>query len=435
MTGKGPRSPLLGLYRMAGRALSPVVPALLADRAAKGKEDPARLTERLGRPTRPRPPGPLVWLHGASVGECLSLLPVIEGLRARRPGLGLLITSGTVASAELLARRLPPDALHQFVPVDTPAAAARFIAHWHPELAIFVESDLWPNLLDAARRGGTRTALLSARLSDASLKGWARAGAAARRVLGGFDLVMAQDARLSQALGALGARSDGVLNLKLAGAPLPVDEAQRLAEAERLDGRPLLLAASTHPGEDEIVLDAFAPLAVGAHAPLLVLAPRHPVRGEAVAALARSRGLITARRGAGEAVTPGTQVLVADTLGELGLWFSLARMALVAGSLVPKVGGHNPLEPARLGCPLASGPHVENWQGVYQALAAVDGYVPVADAAALTEAWRTALADPATLLDQADRAADMAARGAQALDGALDRLEARLSPADGAAVS
>ncbi len=426
MSRKGPRSPLLGLYRIAGRALSPVVPALLADRAAKGKEDPARLNERLGRPLRPRPPGPLVWLHGASVGECLSLLPVIDGLRARRPDLALLVTSGTLASAELLARRLPPDAVHQFVPVDTPAAAARFIGHWRPDLCVFVESDLWPNLLDAARRQGARTALLSARLSAGSLRGWGRAPAAALRVLGGFDLVMAQDAALSDALAALGARTDGLLNLKLAGSPLPVDETVRLEEAERLDGRPLLLAASTHPGEDEIVLDAYAPLAAGEDAPVLVLAPRHPVRGEAVAALARSQGLEVARRGAGEAVTARTQVLVADTLGELGLWFSLARMALVAGSLVPKVGGHNPLEPARLGCPMASGPHVENWQGIYEALAAVDGFVPVADAAALTAAWATALSDPAAMLALAERAARRAASGTEALDAALDRLEALL---------
>ena len=435
MTAEGPRSLFLGLYRIAGWALAPLVPALLADRAAKGKEDPARLHERLGRPTLPRPPGPLVWLHGASVGECLSLLPVIEGLRALRPELGLLVTSGTLASAELLAKRLPSDAVHQFVPVDTPAAAARFIGHWHPDVCVFVESDLWPHLLDAARRQGARTVLLSARLSDRSLKGWARAPAAARRVLGGFDLVMAQDAALSQALAALGARSDGLLNLKLAGAPLPVDETARLEEAERLDGRPLLLAASTHPGEDESVLDAFAPLVGEADGPLLVIAPRHPLRGEAVAALARSRGFITARRGLGETITPGTQVLVADTLGELGRWFSLARMALVAGSLVPKVGGHNPLEPARLGCPFASGPHVENWQGIYDALAAVVGLVPVADAAALTAAWRRALSDPAAMLDLSDRAAILATRGGAALDGALDRLAALLPPTGGSAVS
>jgi 3-deoxy-D-manno-octulosonic-acid transferase len=435
MTGKGPRSPLLGLYRIAGWALAPLIPALLSRRAAKGKEDPARLSERLGHPARPRPAGPLVWLHGASVGESLSLLPVAEALIARRPELALLVTSGTVASAEMMAKRLPPGAIYQFSPVDTPAAACRFIAHWHPDLCVFVESDLWPNLLDAARRRGARTALLSARLSPGSLRGWGRAAAAAQRVLGGFDLVMAQEPEVAEGLAALGARNDGLLNLKLAGAPLPVDEAARLTEAERLDGRPLLLAASTHPGEDEIVVDAFAFLAQRPDRPLLVLAPRHPVRGETVAALARSRGLVTARRSDGEAVTAQTQVLVADTLGELGLWFSLARMALVAGSLVPKVGGHNPLEPARLGCPFSSGPFVENWQAIYDALSAADGFVPVEDAPALTAAWTSALDHPADALVRAQRAAGMAADGAQALGAALDRLEALLPPLPAEAVS
>jgi 3-deoxy-D-manno-octulosonic-acid transferase len=430
MTGRGPRSPALGLYRLAGWALSPVVPSLLAGRARRGKEDPARLGERLGRSLRLRPPGALVWLHGASVGECLSLLPVIEGLRALRPDLGLVVTSGTVASAEMMARRLPPGAVHQFAPVDTPAAAARFIGHWCPDLCVFVESDLWPNLLDAARCHGARTALLSARLSPGSLRGWGRAGAAARRVLGGFDLVMAQDAPLAGALQRLGARDDGVLNLKLAGAPLPVDEAARQTEAERLDGRPLLLAASTHPGEDEIVLDAFADVASHALSPLLVLAPRHPVRGEAVTALARSRGLLTARRGADEAIEAGTQVLVADTLGELGLWFSLARLALVAGSLIPKIGGHNPLEPARLGCPFAAGPHVENWGGVYRAFAVDEAYLPLADGPALAAAWRRSLENPVALQPMAERAARLAGADDAALDDALSRLIALLPPAE-----
>ncbi len=428
MTGRGPRSPVLGLYQIAGRALSPFVPALLARRAARGKEDPARLDERLGHARRPRPEGPLVWLHGASVGESLSLLPVAEGLMARRPDLAVLVTSGTVASAEMMGQRLPSRALHQYAPVDTPAAAARFIAHWRPDLCVFVESDLWPNLLDAARSRGARTALVSARLSPGSLRGWGRAAAAALRVLGGFDLVMAQDQALADGLATLGARKDGLLNLKLAGAPLPVDETARLVEAERLDGRPLLLAASTHPGEDEIVLDAFAPLAARDDRPLLVIAPRHPVRGEAVTALARSQGFATARRSGSEAVSPATQVLVADTLGELGLWFSLARLALVAGSLVPKVGGHNPLEPARLGCPFAAGPQVDNWRGVYDALAPGEGFVSVADAAALSAAWTAALDHPAEALVRAHRAAALAADGAQALDAALDRLAALLPP-------
>ncbi len=416
-------SPLsLAAYRLAGHFLSPWVPGLLARRAAAGKEDPARINERLGCPTASRPDGALVWLHGASVGESLSLLPVIDGLLARRHDLKVLVTSGTVASAQLLARRLPPGCIHQFAPVDTPVAARRFMTHWRPELAVFVESELWPNLLGEARRIGARTALISARLSSASLDGWKRLPAAAKVVLGGFDLVMAQDDACAARLVTLGARDDGRLNLKLAGEALPVDAPARDVVTAQLGDRPLLLAASTHPGEDEIVLEAFAALESHPSRPLLVIAPRHPVRGEAVVALARAGGFVTAHRSLGQAIIPQTSVLVADTLGELGLWFSLARSALVAGSLVQGIGGHNPLEPARQCCPFVSGPHVENWTSIYVALAEVEGYQVAADASALTQVWRSALDQPEGGRAMAERASDVAAQGAQALDAALDQL-------------
>ena len=419
----------LAAYRLAGQCLSPWVPGLLARRAARGKEDPQRLAERLGHTGHPRPEGPLVWLHGASVGESLSLLPVIQGLMARRPDLTMLVTSGTLASADLLARRMPAACLHQFVPVDTPGAARRFIRHWRPGLAIFVESELWPNLLAEARRSGARTALISARLSSASFDGWQRLPKAARVVIGGFDLVMAQDAMAATRLVGLGARDDGLLNLKLAGDALPVDEAQQALLRTQLGERPLLLAASTHPGEDEIVLDAFAALTDLPSSPLLVIVPRHPTRGHAVQALAIDRGFKTARRAAHEPLTRTTAVLVADTLGELGLWYSLARSVLVAGSLVPKIGGHNPLEPARQSTPFISGPHVENWTSVYTALAEVGGYRLVTDAASLRAAWEEALDQPEVGHARALRAAALATQGGLSLEAALDRLAQWVGPA------
>ena len=419
----------LAAYRLAGQCFSPWVPGLLARRAARGKEDPKRLAERLGHPGHPRPEGPLVWLHGASVGESLSLLPVILGLMARRPDLTFLVTSGTLASAELLARRLPSGCLHQFLPVDTPGAARRFIRHWRPGLAIFVESELWPNLLAEARRSGARTALISARLSSASFDGWQRLPNAARAVIGEFDLVMAQDIVAAARLRDLGARDDGLLNLKLAGDALPVDEAQRAVMLAQLGERPLLLAASTHPGEDEIVLAAFAALADRPSSPLLVIVPRHPTRGDAVQALAFDRGLMTIRRAANEPLTRSTLVLVADTLGELGLWFSLARSVLVGGSLVPKIGGHNPLEPARQSTPFVSGPHVENWGSVFTALAEVDGYRVVTDADSLRAAWEEALDHPEVGQARATRAGALAAQGGRSLDAALDRLAQLALPA------
>lgn len=377
----------LALYGLAAATLEPLVPALLKRRVGRGKEDPARLPERLGRASLPRPAGRLAWLHGASVGESLSLLPLIDRLRALAPDLSLLVTSGTVTSAELMARRLPEGVIHQYAPVDGTRAVGRFLDHWRPDLGVFVESELWPNLLLSARARGTRLALVSARVTEGSAAGWRRAPAAARAVVGAFDLILAQDQATADRIAALGGRDDGRLNLKLAGEPPPIDPAAlALAEAQAA-GRPVLVAASTHAGEDEAVLRAFAPLAGEA---LLALVPRHPVRASDILALATSLGLAANRRTAnafGE-----TPVHIADTLGELGLWFRLGRGAFIGGSLVEGPGGHNPLEATRLGKPVATGPHIDNWRGVYEPLIARGEALVVADAAALTAAFRRFLA-------------------------------------------
>ena len=410
----------LTLYRMGLGAIEPLAPMLLRRRARRGKEDPARLGERLGHASEARPDGPLIWLHGASVGETLSLLPLVDGLRRARPKLALLVTSGTVTSAALLARRLPEGVIHQYVPVDAPGAAQRFLGHWRPDVAVLVESELWPNLLLGAQARGARLALLSARLSADSLGGWARAPGAVRRLLSGFDLVMAQDDDAARRLERLGAPDDGRLNLKLAGDPLPVDAGALEQAQAAAGGRPVLLAASTHLGEDAAVLDAFLRLGDPAQR-RLVIAPRHPARGLAVAELAQSLGLTTARRGAGEAFG-ATPVYVADTLGELGLWLRLCRAALIGGGLVPGVGGHNPLEPARLDRPFASGPHVSNWRGVYEALHQAGAATVVHDAAELADFWRAAEADAPELARQTARAAGFARTQAGAVDDAVARL-------------
>ena len=416
--------PFLTFYAALGRIVTWLTPGLLRQRAKAGKEDAARMDERMARPSRARPQGPLVWLHGASVGEGLSLLPIIEGLRARRPDVTLLMTSGTVAAAELMGRRLPEGVIHQYAPVDTPDFAARFTRYWAPELAIFAESELWPSLLESVRSRGARTALLSARMSEGSIRRWTAFSSSARRLLGGFDLVMAQDRRFAALFKALGARDDGDLNLKLAGAPLPVDEVARAELVAQLGGRPLLVAASTHPKEDEIVLDAFARLSNRSDRPVLALVPRHPVRGDDLMAMIREKDMVVARRSLGEPVTPKTEVLLADTLGELGLWYSLAQMSVVCGSLVNGVGGHNPLEPARLGRPFVVGPFTQGWQAVYRSLSAVDGFRTVSDATSLAYAFAKALDRPEEMQEMAERAQAEAGRGAAQLDRALDRLSA-----------
>ncbi len=379
----------LGLYRAATGLIGPFAPALLRSRARRGKEDPARLGERLGRASVPRPAGKLIWLHAASVGEGLSLLPLVSALSGQA---AILVTSGTTTSAALLAQRLPQGAIHQYAPIDTPAVARRFLDHWKPDLAVFVESELWPNLIAGAKARGARLALLSARLSKASLDGWTLARGSARELLGSFDLVMAQDDATAARLAGLGARDDGRLNLKLVAEPLPVNPDALEAARKALGKRPLLLAASTHEGEEAMVLEAFGPLKARAR---LAIAPRHPARGEAVAALARQHGFSTRRQGAGEVFDGEAEVYVADALGELGLWFRLASTAFVGGSLLPGPGGHNPLEPALLRCPVIAGPRVENWVSVYAAMR--QGlYTEAETVAELSAAFADALeADPA----------------------------------------
>ncbi|WP_454762082.1 3-deoxy-D-manno-octulosonic acid transferase [Caulobacter segnis] len=381
----------LSLYRAATGLLEPIAPALLAGRARKGKEDPARLAERLGRAEVVRPAGPLVWLHGASVGESLSILPLVERLRAERPEVTVLVTSGTTTSAALLAKRLPAGAIHQYVPVDAPGAARRFMARWKPSLAVFVESELWPNLLLEAKAAGTRLALVSAKLSDRSFASWQRRPDAARQLLSGFDLILAQDARAHERLEALGGKVAGEADLKFGAAPLPS------TAGDVNFARPPLLIASTHPGEDEIALDAIAALP---DRPPVVLAPRHVERGPAIVELAKARGLTaTLRSQSYEAA----DILVADTLGEMGLWFRLAGNSVIAGSLVPDIGGHNPLEAARLDCPAISGPFVENWASAFAGLEAAGGVV-MTSSEGLRDAIAADLADPAAAKARAARA-------------------------------
>ncbi len=377
----------LALYAAATSLAEPLAPGVLRRRADRGKEDPARIGERLGRAAVARPPGPLVWLHGVSVGESLSLLPLAEALA--RPGLTLLLTSGTRTSAELLAKRLPPGAIHQYAPIDAPGAVRRFLDHWRPDVGIQVESELWPNLILGAKARGAKLALVSARMTQASADGWARAPGAARALLSAFDLVLPQDAETEVRLHGLGASTGPRLNLKNLGSPLPADpaELQRLKAA--IGDRQVVLAASTHPGEEEIFARAAA--CSGA---LLIVAPRHPDRGEAVAALLRRMGLSVARRAAGEPLTADTSAYVADTLGEMGLLFRACDVAVMGGSFVPGVGGHNPLEPARLGVPILTGPDVFNAAATYDEMFERVAAIRCTDEAALARDLRGLLSEP-----------------------------------------
>jgi 3-deoxy-D-manno-octulosonic-acid transferase len=409
-----PRPWSLTAYRAAAGMISPLAGTVLKARARRGKEDPDRLRERLGHPSLARPAGPLVWMHAVSVGESLSLLPVIAALRIERPDLAILVTSGTQASAEILAQRLPAGALHQYAPVDTPAAVRRFMRHWRPDVGLFVESELWPNLILAARDAKTRLGLISARVTDKSARRWAARPAAARAMLASFELILAQEEATERRLSNLGGAVSGRLNLKRLGDPLPCDPEELADLKALLNGRHVVVAASTHPGEEALIADAVASLSPR---PLTIIVPRHP---ELSSDIARDlAGHRFALRSAGEAIEPETEIYLADTLGEMGLFLRLADVAVMGGSFGRGVGGHNPLEPARVGVGVISGPDVANFASIYGEMVDAGGAVIVQDGAGLAKALDETLRDPARL-DRLNRsAADFAAQQGDQLAAAL----------------
>jgi 3-deoxy-D-manno-octulosonic-acid transferase len=386
------------LYGGAATLAAPALRLMLRWRLARGKEIAGRLPERRGIDATPRPPGHLLWLHAASVGETASLLAVLQELAGLAPALTVLLTTGTVTSAALLGRRLPElglerRVLHRFVPLDVPAWAERFLAHWQPDAAGFLESEIWPNLLAACRRHGVKVMLVNARLSARSAARWRRLPGLARALFGGFCHVQPQSVADAERLAALGAPPAAVVgNLKFAAAPLPVPQAELDRLRALLHGRPVWLAASTHPGEEAAAAAVHAALAARHPGLLTIVVPRHPERGAEIEAV--FPGVPVARRGAGADPPTAAGVWIADTLAELGLFYRLSGLAFVGGSLVAH-GGQNPLEPARLGAAVAVGPHAGNFADVVAALEAAGGLTRVADASALARWVDALLRDPA----------------------------------------
>ncbi len=414
----------LALYRLATALGAPLVGFWLNRRRASGKEEAARHGERTGRTGRARPSGELIWLHAASVGESVSALPLIERLLENRPDAHVLVTTVTVTSARVMAERLPVRAFHQYAPVDTPGAVRRFLDHWTPDRAIWIESELWPNMIVMSRARGVPLALVNARLSSRSHRRWRRAPRLISGVLGAFDLVLAQSGDAASRLRELGAHSAEALgNLKDDAPPLAADPAVLASLTAAVGSRRLWLAASTHQGEESVAAAAHRQL-VARHPDLLtVIAPRHPPRGAEIARGLRAEGFRLAQRSAGEVVEPDTEIYLADTLGELGLFYRLSPIVFVGGSLIPH-GGQNPLEPARLGCALLHGPYMENFRDVAARLHAADAAIELAQPAALSDAVGRLLDDDAIRARFADRAGQAAAE----LGGALDRVWQHLEP-------
>lgn len=419
----GKRAPLtLRVYRLLSAMFTPLVPAWLAFRLKRSKENPERIAERRGMAKLARPDGPLIWLHGASVGELMALLPLVERLRAQ--DFAILVTSGTVTSAEIARDRLPPGVIHQFIPVDAPRFVAQFLNHWKPDLGLFAESDIWPNLIMASAKRRIPLIIVNGRVSERSFNRWRAFRGTAKTLLDGFDLCLAQSGLDADRFTELGARQVVVSgNLKLDVPAPPIDNEKMQALRAAIGDRPVFAAASTHDGEDLAVIEAHRRLRPSHPGLLTIIAPRHPQRGRDIYNLAERAGQAPVLRSQGALPDRQTQIFVADTMGELGLIYWLSPVVFIGGSLIEH-GGQNPIEAIKLGSAILHGPHVSNFAEIYAALDAARGAAEVADPDALTDWVDRLLGNPALRKSSQDAATKTVAR----LGGALNHTVAALEP-------
>lgn len=414
----------LRAYRTFARLAKPAAPLLLRSRAKRGKEDTSRRNERLGQPLIPRPDGCLAWVHAASVGETNAVLPLLPALRERRPDIRFLLTTGTATSAEVAARRLGPQDIHQYIPLDVPDFVGRFLDHWKPDIGILTESEIWPNLLFEAASRDIPLALVNARVSPRSFSRWRRSPSSARAIFNRFSVVLAQNELLSRRFADLGARRVLTAGDLKADAPPPhVDTDALNLLKQTLASRPHIVAASTHEGEEDIIAAAHKLVAKAHPGFCTIIVPRHPDRGGSIAELMRKHGLTVSQRSQDALPEAGTSVYIADTLGELGTFYALSPIAFVGGSLVPK-GGHNPIEAIRHGAAVITGPHWINFSDAYRALLRQNAAKQISTAQELADTI-TLLMEDGSELARMRASADAALEG---LSGALQRTVDALLP-------
>ena len=385
----------LAIYHLGTRLLEPLAPWIVERRLKSGKERPERIGERLGFTKTPRPSGPLLWLHGASVGESRLLLDVFSALRKERDDLHAVVTTQTLTSADMIANAGAANVIHQMAPVDGPGAVDRFLQHWRPDAAVFCEGEIWPNMLSALKGHGVPAALINARMTEKTLASWRRRQGSAREVFSAFGFIGAADQATAEGLlAATGRRIEIVGNLKTAAEVSGPDPSSVASFRQAVGNRPILLAASTHPGEDEFALDAFTEVRMRAPDALLILVPRHPDRGDAIAELTSGRGLAIQQRSRDKSQPgQGVDVLIADTIGELLFWYAAADAVYLGGATAEGIGGHNPIEPAQLGKRVFTGPHGFNFRETFETLEKAGVLTLGATSQQLSDYWLSALND------------------------------------------
>ena len=414
----------IGIYNTLIRILYPIaIKGYINKRKENGKEDIARFNERIGRPQRARENGKLIWMHGASVGESVSMLPLIHKLLETYPDLQIMVTTGTVTSADLMSRRLPERAFHQYVPIDNPAFVKRFLKHWQPDLVLWFESEFWPALLSGIKKRNIPLILVNGRISNKSFKRWQQFDYICKELLNCFTLCLGQSEEDAYRLRILGAKNSICLgNIKYAGFNPPVNE-EKLAEIQQQIGeRTIWCASSTHNDEEIRIAQVHKNLKKQIPDLFTLIAPRHPHRGKEIQDAVNVLGLKTALRSAGEKVTSETDIYIADTIGELGLWYTIAPLIFIGGSLIPH-GGQNFMEPSRFRNAVVVGPHMHNFTDAMNRAKKADAIIQVSDSEKLEETVGHLLSNPDLLDAKRSLAYNWATGEAKVLDGIVSKVK------------
>lgn len=416
---------LMKVYNTLIRFLYPIaISRYIEKRKKNGKEDINRFNERIGRPSKPRPEGRLIWMHGASVGESISMLPLIHRLLEIYPDAHIMVTTGTLTSAEVMAKRLPERAFHQYLPIENPVFAARFVRYWHPDIALWFESEFWPAMLSCIKRKNIPLILVNGRISNKSFKRWQQFEFVIKELLDCFTLCLGQSDEDAYRLRVLGAKNTMCLgNLKYAGLPLPVDEDKKNEISEQIKDRTVWLVSSTHDDEEMKIGRFLNDLTQKIPNLLTVVVPRHPNRGAEIAqAMHEKLGLNVSLRSKNEKITPKTNVYLADTIGELGIWYDLIPLVFVGGSLIPH-GGQNFMEPSRCRDAVIVGPHMHNFTDAMNRARKADAVMQVNDVLDLMELVGNLLSNPDLLEAKRSLAYNWANGEAKVLDGIVEKIQ------------
>lgn len=415
----------IGIYNTLVRTLYPIVIRRYIEKRKKmGKEDVKRFNERVGRPTKPRPAGRLIWLHGASVGESISMLPLINRLLEIYPDANVMVTTGTTTSAEVMAKRLPERAFHQYLPIDNPVFAARFIRHWQPTIALWFESEFWPGMLSTIKRRNIPLILINGRISNKSFKRWQQFDFVIKEILDCFTACLGQSEEDAYRLRALGAKDAMCLgNLKYAGLPIPVDEEKKKEIQDEIGERPVWLVSSTHSDEEAKIGRYLKELSAKHEGLLTIIAPRHPTRGVEIRDILQDKyQLKTALRSANEKIQPETEVYIADTIGEMGIWYELCPIVFIGGSLIPH-GGQNFMEPSRCRDAVIVGPHMHNFTDAMNRAKRADGIIQVDETVDLIDMVDQLLSNKELLDAKRSLAYNWATSEAKVLDGIAEKIQ------------